>query len=120
MTPIPPLRDIASLWQETARERPAPPVLTGESRYDVAVIGGGYTGLSTARYLAAEGLAPVVIEANRIGWGASGRNGGVVEGKFRRSFSDIAGRFGLETARRMHDLGHEAVEHAAEHTALPT
>lgn len=110
----PPIPDARSLWQATLAGRPSLPPLTGSHRCDVAIIGGGYTGLSTARYLAAKGLAPIVIEANRIGWGASGRNGGVVEGKFRLSFSDIARRFGIETARRMHDLGNEAVDHVAE------
>lgn len=114
MTPGLSAPDVGSLWQATLAARPSLPRLTGSHRCDVAIIGAGYTGLSTARYLAAKGLAPVVIEANRIGWGASGRNGGVVEGKFRLSFSDIARRFGIETARRMHDLGNEAVDHVAE------
>ncbi|QND46505.1 FAD-binding oxidoreductase (plasmid) [Rhizobium lusitanum] len=110
----PPFPDISSLWQETAVDRPVFGTLSGDHRYDVAIIGGGYTGLSTARYLARRGLSSVVLEANRIGWGASGRNGGVVSGKFRLAFSDIAGRFGIETARRMHDLGIEAIEHVGE------
>ncbi|NTF57187.1 FAD-binding oxidoreductase [Agrobacterium rhizogenes] len=110
----PPFPDINSLWQETAVDRPVFGTLSGDHRYDVAIIGGGYTGLSTARYLARRGLSSVVLEANRIGWGASGRNGGVVSGKFRLAFSEIAGRFGIETARRMHDLGIEAIEHVGE------
>ncbi|ATN37366.1 FAD-dependent oxidoreductase (plasmid) [Rhizobium sp. ACO-34A] len=110
----PPFPDIASLWQETAANRPVFGPLAGGGRYDVAIVGGGYTGLSTARYLARRGLSPVVIEANRIGWGASGRNGGVVSGKFRLAFSDIAARWGLDTARRMHDLGLEAIDHVGE------
>ena len=110
----PPFPDIHSLWQETAVERPAFESLAGDHQFDVAIIGGGYTGLSTARYLARRGLSSIVIEASRIGWGGSGRNGGVVSGKFRPSFSDIAARYGLETARRMHDLGVEAIEHVGE------
>src|SRR4051794_1771355 len=110
----PPFADIQSLWQATSAGRPSLPRLTGSHRYDVAIIGGGYTGLSTARYVAAKGLAPIVIEANRIGWGASGRNGGVVEGKFRLPYSEIARRFGIETARRMHELGNEAADHVKE------
>ncbi|PRD40802.1 FAD-dependent oxidoreductase [Phyllobacterium phragmitis] len=114
MTAHPPFPDIRSLWQETVSHRPVFDGLTGSHQFDVAIIGGGYTGLSTARYLARRGLSAVVLEASQIGWGASGRNGGVVSGKFRLSFSDIAVRYGLETARRMHDLGIEAIEHVGE------
>jgi glycine/D-amino acid oxidase-like deaminating enzyme len=109
-----PLPDIRSLWQETAVNRPALPTIDGRHRCDVVIIGGGYTGLSTARYLARRGLQPIVLEANRIGWGASGRNGGVVSGKFRIAFADIEQRFGLDTAKRMHDLGLEAIAHVGE------
>jgi gamma-glutamylputrescine oxidase len=111
---LPPYPDIRSLWQETASSRPAFDRLSGSHRFDVAIVGGGYTGLSTARYLARRGLSAVVLEASRIGWGASGRNGGVVSGKFRLSFSDIAARHGLDTAKRMHDLGIEAIDHVGE------
>lgn len=114
MPPLPPFPDIGSLWQETAAERPVCGPLAGGHRTDVAIIGGGYTGLSTARWLAQRGLSCAVIEASRLGWGASGRNGGVVSGKFRLSFRDIAARHGLETARKMHDLGIEAIEHVGE------
>jgi gamma-glutamylputrescine oxidase len=114
MASDPPFPDIRSLWQDTSENRPGLPRLVGSHQFDIAIVGGGYTGLSTARYLAAKGLASVIIEASPIGWGASGRNGGVVEGKFRLSFIDIARRFGIETARRMHDLGNEAVDHVAE------
>ncbi|MFC3323626.1 NAD(P)/FAD-dependent oxidoreductase [Mesorhizobium cantuariense] len=114
MTAHPPFPDIASLWQQTATDRPVFGALAGGHQFDVAIIGGGYTGMTTARYLARRGLSTVVLEASRIGWGASGRNGGVVSGKFRISFSDIASRHGLDTARRMHDLGIESIDHVGE------
>lgn len=113
VTPPPPA-DISSLWRATAVAGPAFGSVPGDQTFDVAVIGGGYTGLSTAHYLAKAGLAPVVLEANRIGWGASGRNGGVVSGKFRPGFKDIAARHGLDAARRMHDLGLEAIAHVGQ------
>ncbi|MTH78450.1 FAD-dependent oxidoreductase [Paracoccus aestuariivivens] len=83
---------------------------SGELQTDVAIVGGGYTGLSTARALAAQGVDVVVLEANRLGWGASGRNGGVVSGKFRLGFAEMARRWDIATARRMHDIGIEAIE----------
>lgn len=110
----PPFPDISSLWQATAEKGPKLPTLNRELQYDVAIIGGGYTGMSTARYLAQKGLSPVILEASRIGWGASGRNGGVVEGKYRVTLSDVASRFGMETSRRMYHLAHEAVDHVEE------
>ena len=47
-------------------------------KVDVAIIGGGYTGLSAARILAKQGISAAVLEANTVGWGASSRNGGMV------------------------------------------
>ncbi|WP_428030010.1 NAD(P)/FAD-dependent oxidoreductase [Ancylobacter sp.] len=114
MVSPPPSVEIDSLWRATSVAPPEFGSLSGDHTFDVAIIGGGYTGLSTARYLAKAGLSPVVIEANRIGWGASGRNGGVVSGKFRIGFREIAARHGLDTARRMHDLGLEAIEHVGQ------
>lgn len=118
MSSVPPFPDIRSLWQDTVAGRPDFGRLTEDRRYDVAIVGGGYTGLSTARYLALAGLQPVVLEASRIGWGASGRNGGVVSGKFRLGFPEIAARFGNDTARRMHDLALEAIDHVGELTSV--
>jgi glycine/D-amino acid oxidase-like deaminating enzyme len=114
MVPVQAFPEISSLWTETAESGPRLASLVGDHQHDVAIIGGGYTGLSAARYLARKGLSPVVLEANQIGWGASGRNGGVVSGKFRVAFSDIAQSRDIDTARRMHDLGLEAIEHVGE------
>lgn len=62
-------------WDETA---PAPdwPVLEGDAAADVAIIGGGFTGVSAALHLAGSGASVAVLEAETPGWGASGRNGG--------------------------------------------
>lgn len=114
MPPHAPSGEIDSLWRATSVARPSFGALSGDVAVDVVVVGGGYTGLSTALYLAKAGLKPAVVEANRIGWGASGRNGGVVSGKFRVGFKDIAARRGLDVARRMHDLGIEAIEHVGQ------
>jgi len=100
----------ASLWAETADSLERLASLEGEHIADVAIIGGGYTGLSAAHRFAERNLKPVVLEANEVGWGASGRNGGVVSTKFRVSLLSIAKSHGLAVARRMYDLGHEAVD----------
>ena len=78
-----------SLWEATAEPARDFPVLSGEQQADVVIIGAGYTGLSAAHHIAKSGLAPIVLEANRPGWGASGRNGGVITAKFRLSFREI-------------------------------
>ncbi len=114
--PVPPeipMPDANSLWQHTAGPRPAFPPPPDE-RFDVAVVGGGYTGLNAALHLAEKGLRPVVLEANRIGWGASGRNGGVVSTKFRIGLPEVARRLGRDAALRMRELGLEAVRHVGE------
>lgn len=109
----PPLPQTESLWCDTAGPSPDALPLQGDAQADVAIVGGGYTGLSTARALAAQGIDAVVLEAGRIGWGASGRNGGVVSGKFRVSFAEMARRWDIGTARRMHDIGNEAITNIA-------
>ena len=100
----------ASLWADTAEPLPAFPKLAGEAKADVVIIGAGYTGLSAAHHIAKSGLSPVVLEANHPGWGASGRNGGVITAKFRLSFRDIDAAHGRAMARRMYEIAHESVE----------
>jgi glycine/D-amino acid oxidase-like deaminating enzyme len=100
----------ASLWADTAEPLPAFPKLAGEAKADVVIIGAGYTGLSAAHHIAKSGLSPVVLEANHPGWGASGRNGGVITAKFRLSFRDIDAAHGRAMARRMYEIAHDSVE----------
>jgi glycine/D-amino acid oxidase-like deaminating enzyme len=69
---------------------------------DVAVIGSGFTGLSAARELAANGVRVAVLEANTIGWGASSRNGGMVLTGLKLSVEVLSQRYGWETTRRMY------------------
>ena len=74
-----------------------------------ASIGGGYTGLSAALHLAAKGYQTVLLEANRVGWGASGRNGGQVNVGQRRPQDELERSLGDFHARQLWDLGLEAV-----------
>lgn len=70
----------ASYYAATANPVPDWPELTDEIETDVAIVGGGFTGAAAAVELAERGVSVALIEANRIGWGASGRNGGQITG----------------------------------------
>ncbi|MCW5687981.1 MAG: FAD-binding oxidoreductase [Pseudolabrys sp.] len=100
----------SSLWRDTATAAAAPRRLTDAVKADVVIVGGGYTGLSAALRAIERGLKPAVIEASDIGFGASGRNGGVVSTKFRVSLSDMARHYGIDVAKRMNRLGHDAMD----------
>lgn len=104
------LPSVNSLWASTAEPLRDFPVLSGERQADVVIIGAGYTGLSAAHHIARSGLAPVVLEANRPGWGASGRNGGVITAKFRLSFREIDAAHGRAMAQRMYEIAHESTD----------
>ena len=90
-------------------EFPAQPQLQGAERADVCILGAGLTGLSTAIELAEAGLSVVVLEAQRVGWGASGRNGGQAIFGFGCDQSKIAAEVGLEQSRRMFDWSLEGI-----------
>ena len=93
-----PLEHVASWYAATANPAPARPALHGEVETDVCVVGGGFTGISTALHLAELGYRVVVLEAARIGWGASGRNGGQLINGYSRDLDTIARRYGSEAA----------------------
>jgi gamma-glutamylputrescine oxidase len=98
----------ASWYAETATPLPEFAPLIGARRADVAIIGGGYTGLSAALHLARRGYDVTLIEAHRLGFGASGRNGGQV-GSGQRVEQDALERMaGNAVARALWDLGEEA------------
>src|SRR5438093_8626339 len=87
---------VPSYYTATAHPAPDQPQLAGEVRTDVVVIGAGYTGISAALELAQRGYDVVVLEAERVGWGASGRNGGQVCTGFSASLGKIEKQVGLE------------------------
>lgn len=103
----------ASLWRDMAGAERAPlstgKLLDRDLSVEVAIVGAGYSGLSAAHALQQRGVDTVVLDANPVGWGASGRNGGVVSSKFRLSFPTIERMHGLETAKAMHRIAHDGV-----------
>jgi gamma-glutamylputrescine oxidase len=93
-----------SYYAATAPRGPARAALESNLDCDVAVVGGGLAGLSAAIELADRGFRVVVLEAQRVGWGASGRNGGQVIAGFACDTSVIEGQLGLAAARRAWDM----------------
>ncbi len=84
------------------------PRLTESINCDVCIIGGGYTVLSTALNLAENGYRTVVLGSNRVGWGASGRNGGQLGSGMNNSQSELEKEFGIERAKLFWSLCQEA------------
>ncbi len=99
----------ASYYAATATPLPGFPAAAGAMSCDVCVIGGGFTGLSAALHLAERGFDVVLLEAQRVGFGASGRNGGQV-GTGQRQDQDTLERWvGKGAARALWDLSLESV-----------
>ncbi|MFT5975856.1 MAG: gamma-glutamylputrescine oxidase [Urechidicola sp.] len=73
--------------------------LESDIEADVCVIGAGFSGLSSALHLAERGYQVVMVEASRVGWGASGRNGGQIVNGFSRDLIEIEGRYGIDAAK---------------------
>ena len=92
----------------TAHAAPEQPALLGEIEADLVVVGGGCTGLSAALHAAERGLSVVLLEGGRIGWGASGRNGGQIIPGLRKGAAELIRLYGLERAKALFDLALEA------------
>lgn len=112
---------IASYYSDSANSAIVYPQLEGEVRVDVAVIGGGFTGLATAVELAERGRKVALVEAHRIGWGQSGRNGGQVTGSLSGDAAllrQLTRRVGREAADDfiwyLRWRGHELIRHRIE------
>jgi gamma-glutamylputrescine oxidase len=98
----------ASFYAATAHPLPPFAPLEGAQEADVCIIGAGFTGLSAALHLAQRGYRVTVLEAHRVGFGASGRNGGQVGSGQRIDQDSLEASFGAETAKRLWEIGEEA------------
>ncbi len=93
-----------SYYTATADPGPVAPTATGEISCDVCVVGGGFTGLSSALHLAEKGYDVVLLEAHRAGWGASGRNGGQVGSGQRSDQDELEKSLGETRAHALWDI----------------
>jgi len=112
MNPLPPAAN--SYYRATERGRPASTPWLSESRVDVAIVGGGFVGLSCALHLARAGVRVCVLEQGDIGFGASGRNGGQVHVGMRRDQWWLESQFGVARAHELWDYALEARRHLDE------
>jgi gamma-glutamylputrescine oxidase len=83
--------------------------LVGEVIADVCIVGAGYTGLSAALHLAEKGYSVILLEAEKVGWGASGRNGGQVCPDHNMEYQALKSKVGAENAKVLWDMSIESV-----------
>jgi gamma-glutamylputrescine oxidase len=100
---------VRSWYAATATPSSELPALRGDERCDVAILGAGFTGLSTAIELAEAGFKVIVLEAERVGWGASGRSGGQAIFGYSCEQAKIEKLIGRPEARRLFDWSLEGV-----------
>ncbi len=94
-----------SWYSATAPVKPPRAPLQGHQKADVCIVGAGYTGLSAALHLAEAGLDVALVEAHRVGFGASGRNGGQLGSGQRRDQIELEDMLGRDAAHQLWELG---------------
>lgn len=105
-------QDYADVWYRRQIPAPAParPALKGTIDTDICIIGGGLAGLTAAHELARAGRRVVLVDQHRVGWGASGRNGGFVSPGYAQGFDKIAARVGEPAAIELHKMSIEGMD----------
>ena len=106
-----------SYYAASANPQPERPSLKGRVEADVCIVGAGYTGLSSALHLAEAGFRVVVIEAAKVGWGASGRNGGQMVHSYSRDIDVIEKTHGMRVAAAMGEMAFEGARVIRERVA---
>ncbi|WP_376767351.1 NAD(P)/FAD-dependent oxidoreductase [Paludibacterium denitrificans] len=106
-----------SYYAASANPAAPRPALQGSHQADVCVVGAGFTGLSTALHLAEQGMRVIVLEAAKVGWGASGRNGGQIVNSYSRDMDVIKRRHGEAAARALGDMAFEGARIIRERVA---
>jgi gamma-glutamylputrescine oxidase len=96
-----------SYYAASANDQGIRPALAGHITSDICVIGAGYTGLSTAIHLAESGFKVTVLEAAKVGFGASGRNGGQIVHSYSRDIDFIEKHYGKEVGAQMGAMAFE-------------
>ncbi|MBL0404485.1 FAD-binding oxidoreductase [Microvirga aerilata] len=108
---------IDTYYSRTAATSDTYPPAAGRIEADMCIVGGGLAGLTAAEKLARSGRSVVLLEAQRVAWGASGRNGGFVSAGYATGLSSIERRVGAEGAKELFRLSMEGVEIVRRHIA---
>lgn len=111
-----PSTDYANVWyrRQVGADIPLHSPLQSRTEADVCIVGGGLAGLTAAHHLASAGRKVVLVEARRLGWGASGRNGGFVSPGYSLGYDRIAGRVGPDAAKELFRMSVEGMQIVAE------
>lgn len=99
-----------SYYTESANTKAGYAPLRGEEIADVCIVGAGFTGLSAALHLAGKGYSVALLESEKVGWGASGRNGGQVAPGHNMSHQDLIGKVGRQSADLLWNMSLESVD----------
>jgi len=103
--------NLSSIWYETGAARETLDEFPADKSFDACVIGGGLAGLTTALELAERGMSVIVLEAWRVGSGASGRNGGFVGNGFALGYGDLCAKVGRDAAKKLYALSRQGTEY---------
>lgn len=107
VTALPNPGHTSSWYAASANDKSVRPTLEGEMHADICVIGAGFTGMSAALELAEKGFSVIVLEGTRIGFGASGRNGGQIVNGYSRDLETIADRYDHDKAVKLGEMSLE-------------
>jgi len=106
-----------SYYAASANSSPERPPLHGANEADICIIGAGYTGLSAGLHLAEAGFKVVILEQAKVGWGASGRNGGQIVHSYSRDIDVIEQSYGKEMAKPLAEMMFEGAKIIRERVA---
>lgn len=96
-----------SYYAASANDKTVRPTLQGHVKADICIVGAGFTGMSTALHMAEKGYKVVVLEGSRIGFGASGRNGGQIVNSYSRDIDFIERHYGKKVGAEMGQMAFE-------------
>ncbi|WP_020007995.1 NAD(P)/FAD-dependent oxidoreductase [Salinicoccus albus] len=104
------MNKVSSYWEATKNTKSSYPKLEGNFDSEVVVIGGGFSGLSTAYFLSKKGIKVTLLEQSSIGWGASGRNAGMLTTGYKNSIASLSKKHGKNNAKQLLDFSKDCIK----------